>query len=178
MGLLDQIGSTVPGVAGKGQAMGVDAVLLQQLISMFSKPGALNNLVSAFQGKGLGNVLQSWIGTGENLPISPDQVRAVLGQGTVSDLAKRAGIGEPEPAPCQTFCPRSSTSSRRVASCHRSPTSAGSCLQWENYWADFSRFPVTSRSRAMQVTGDGHGFIRFCRQCRLEFEQGDRAWRR
>jgi uncharacterized protein YidB (DUF937 family) len=92
MGLLDQIG----GVLGQGKSVGVNAVLVQQLIAMLSKPGALGNLTSAFQGAGLGNILQSWIGTEQNLPISADQVSKVLGAGTVADLAKKVGIGESE----------------------------------------------------------------------------------
>jgi hypothetical protein len=63
---------------------------------MLSKPGALADLTRKFQSAGLGNILQSWIGTGQNLPISADQVRKVLGAGAVTDLAKKAGIGEPE----------------------------------------------------------------------------------
>ena len=94
MGLLDQIGGAVGGVLGQGGKGGVNAVLVQQLIAMLSKPGALGNLTSAFQGAGLGNVLQSWLGNGQNLPISGDQVKQVLGSGTVADLAKSAGIGE------------------------------------------------------------------------------------
>jgi uncharacterized protein YidB (DUF937 family) len=31
---------------------------------MLSKPGALRNLIGPFQGAGLGNILQSWLGTG------------------------------------------------------------------------------------------------------------------
>lgn len=94
MGLLDQIGGAVGGVMGQGGQGGANAVLLQQLVAMLSKPGALGNLASAFQGAGLGNVLQSWLGNGQNLPISGDQVRQVLGSGTVADMAKSAGIGE------------------------------------------------------------------------------------
>ena len=96
MGLLDQIGGAVGGALGQGKGGGIAAVLLPQLIAMLSKPGALGNLTSAFQGAGLGNVLQSWLGTGQNLPISGDQVKQVLGSGTVADLAKSAGIGESE----------------------------------------------------------------------------------
>lgn len=95
MGLLDQIGGVVGGALG-GKGAGVKAVLLQQLVAMLSKPGALGNLTSAFQGAGLGNILQSWVGTGQNLPISADQVQKVLGSGVVADLAKKAGIGESE----------------------------------------------------------------------------------
>jgi uncharacterized protein YidB (DUF937 family) len=96
MGLLDQIGNAVQG--GMGKSGGAQGALLQQLVGMLSKPGALNNLMGAFQGAGLGNVVQSWVSTGQNLPISPDQVRSVLGQGTVADMAKRAGMDESETA--------------------------------------------------------------------------------
>ena len=94
MGVLDQVGGAVGSVLGQGKGAGVSAVLLQQLIAMLSKPGALADLTSKFQSAGLGNILQSWIGTGQNLPISADQVSKVLGAGTVADLAKKAGIGE------------------------------------------------------------------------------------
>ena len=91
MGLLDQIGGVL-GQGGKGG--GINAMLMQQVVAMLSKPGALGNLTKAFQGAGLSNVLQSWLGSGQNLPISGDQVRQVLGSGTVAELAKSAGIGE------------------------------------------------------------------------------------
>ncbi len=96
MGVLDQFGGAVGSVLGQGKGAGVTAVLLPQLIAMLSKPGALANLTNAFQSAGLGNILQSWIGTGQNLPISADQVKKVLGAGTIGDLAKQAGIGEAE----------------------------------------------------------------------------------
>ena len=94
MGVLDQFGGAVGSVLGQGKGAGVSAVLLQQLVAMLSKPGALAELTSKFQSAGLGNILQSWIGTGQNLPISADQVQKVLGAGTIADLAKKAGIGE------------------------------------------------------------------------------------
>lgn len=101
MGLLDQIGGALGGALGQGQAGqaaggGLVAALLPQLISMLSQPGAMSNLTNAFQGAGLGNVLQSWLGTGQNLPISGDQVKQVLGSGTLANLAKSAGVSEGE----------------------------------------------------------------------------------
>lgn len=96
MGVLDQLGGALGGVLGQGKGAGTSAILLQQLIAMLSKPGALSNLTNSFQSAGLGNILQSWVGTGQNLPISADQISKVLGSGTVADLAKKAGIGEAE----------------------------------------------------------------------------------
>jgi uncharacterized protein YidB (DUF937 family) len=97
MGLLDQISGAVGGVLGQGQAggqSGASSGLLQQLIGMLGTPGALSNITKGFQGAGLDNVLQSWVGTGQNLPISGDQVKQVLGSGNVADLGARAGLSE------------------------------------------------------------------------------------
>lgn len=98
MGLLDQISSAVGGALGQGQAGtksgGASSGLLQQLVGMLATPGALSNITKGFQSAGLDNVLQSWVGTGQNLPISGDQVKQVLGSGNVADLGVRAGLNE------------------------------------------------------------------------------------
>jgi uncharacterized protein YidB (DUF937 family) len=98
MGLLDQISSAVGGALGQGQAGthsgGASSGLLQQLVGMLATPGALSNITNGFHSAGLDNVLQSWVGTGQNLPISGDQVKQVLGSGNVADLGVRAGMSE------------------------------------------------------------------------------------
>ncbi len=94
MGILDQVTDKL----GGGKGGGIQAVLLQQLVGYLSKPGALGNLAQSFQSNGLGNVLQSWIGTGQNLPISASQVQQVLGNDVVSDMAGKAGLDVPETA--------------------------------------------------------------------------------
>lgn len=98
MGIMDQVGGALGGVLGQGGKAGANAALLQQVVSMLSKPGALNDLIGAFQKQGLGNVVQSWIGTGENLPISGDQLQKVLGPGVLAGLASKAGMGEADAA--------------------------------------------------------------------------------
>lgn len=97
MGLLDQISGAVGGMLGQGQAGaqgGANAGLLQQVIGMLGTPGALSNITKGFHSAGLDNVLQSWVGTGQNLPITGDQVKQVLGSGNVADLGARAGLTE------------------------------------------------------------------------------------
>lgn len=98
MGLLDQIGGAVGGMLGQGQAGAQSGAassgLLQQVIGMLGTPGAMNKITSAFHGAGLDNVLQSWVGTGKNLPITGDQVKQVFGSGNVADLGARAGLNE------------------------------------------------------------------------------------
>ena len=54
--------------------------------------GGLNAIVAKLEQAGFGNQVKSWIGTGQNLPISADQLRAVLGNDTVRQLAARYNI--------------------------------------------------------------------------------------
>ena len=94
MGLLDQ----VTGAIGGGKGGGIQAILLQQVVAYLSKPGALGQLTNAFQQNGLGNILQSWLGSGANLPISPAQVQQVLGSNVLADMAGKAGVAVPDAA--------------------------------------------------------------------------------
>jgi uncharacterized protein YidB (DUF937 family) len=48
---------------------------------------APEDLIARFQRGGLGDVIASWISTGQNLPVSADQLREVLGADTVSALS-------------------------------------------------------------------------------------------
>jgi uncharacterized protein YidB (DUF937 family) len=56
--------------------------------------GALRELVDRFQQSGHGDVAHSWVGTGPNRAVTPDQMRDALGEDTVSSLAEQAGINE------------------------------------------------------------------------------------
>lgn len=95
MGLLDSI---VGAALGGSKGGSLNGLLVQQLIGMLAKPGALGSLMAAFNQHGLGNILQSWLGSGQNLPISASQVQQVLGGGMLAQLAKGANVGEPEAA--------------------------------------------------------------------------------
>ena len=57
-----------------------------------NQPGGLDGLVQSFQQKGLGDVVSSWVSSGQNLPISADQITHVLGSDAVKNLAAKAGI--------------------------------------------------------------------------------------
>jgi uncharacterized protein YidB (DUF937 family) len=88
--VLDQILSQL---TGKGTEQGAEPGLLQQVFAAInSKGGGLAGLVEAFHAKGLGDVVRSWVGTGENQPVSPGQLESVFGRERLEDLAKRAGI--------------------------------------------------------------------------------------
>ena len=55
-------------------------------------PGGLPGLVQSFHQNGLGGLVNSWISTGQNQPISGDQVQSVLGNEQVQQIAAKVGI--------------------------------------------------------------------------------------
>ncbi|HEX8908130.1 MAG TPA: YidB family protein [Anaeromyxobacteraceae bacterium] len=90
MGLLD----TLTG-AGPGGSTGASSGIAKSLLEMISggQGGGLGGVVQTFQQNGLGKLVESWIGTGQNLPVSPAQVQQVLGP-KVQALAQQHGISE------------------------------------------------------------------------------------
>jgi uncharacterized protein YidB (DUF937 family) len=54
--------------------------------------GGLDMLLNQFRGAGHQEQVNSWVGTGQNQPISPDQINSVLGQGKIAEIAAQAGI--------------------------------------------------------------------------------------
>jgi uncharacterized protein YidB (DUF937 family) len=64
---------------------------LDQLASHLGN-GGLEGIVAKFQQGGMTEIVQSWIGTGGNLPISSEQITAVLGSEQVQSLTHALGI--------------------------------------------------------------------------------------
>ena len=54
--------------------------------------GQLPALLDKFGGSGLGDTVKSWVAKGPNLPISPDQIKSVLGSDQISGVASKLGI--------------------------------------------------------------------------------------
>ncbi len=81
MGLLDGI---LGGVVG--------AEMISVVNGVIERHGGLSGMVQQFQQQGMGPAIQSWIGTGPNLPISPEQVHQVLGSDTMTQLAAKFGM--------------------------------------------------------------------------------------
>ncbi len=94
MGILDNIENrAVTGMLG-----GTSNPLATSLLQMIqNQPGGLSGLLQCFHEKGLGGLAASWVGTGQNLPITADQIQHVLGSEQVKQLAAKAGIS-PETA--------------------------------------------------------------------------------
>jgi uncharacterized protein YidB (DUF937 family) len=75
--------------------------LIQAVTGMLgnnSQLGGLGGLVDKFQQAGLGDVVASWIGTGQNQAISADQLSSVLGSDALSGLAAKLGVDPSEAA--------------------------------------------------------------------------------
>ncbi len=89
MGLLDSIAGSIGGDASASP--GIAKSLLEMIGG--GQGSGLAGLVQAFQQNGLGQVVQSWIGTGQNLPVSATQVQQVLGP-KVRELAQQHGVSE------------------------------------------------------------------------------------
>lgn len=90
MGLLDNItGGALGSVLGGKQANLIGA--LGGLLSN-QQAGGLNGLVQQFASKGLGDIVNSWVGTGPNKSITPEQIRQGLGSDTVNQLASKVGL--------------------------------------------------------------------------------------
>ncbi|HSC81950.1 MAG TPA: YidB family protein [Chitinolyticbacter sp.] len=82
--MFEQLGKLLGGGANEGFGAVVSDVLAQQ--------GGVAGLVEKFQQGGLGELVQSWVGTGGNLPVSADQIQSVLGSDAVTQIAGKLGI--------------------------------------------------------------------------------------
>lgn len=119
MGLLDGLlGNVLGSVLGGGQqAQDPKMALLQGVLGMLANRGqgggtggGLEGLLGAFGQNGLGDVLGSWIGTGQNANISPDQIMQVLGslqggsggqtegENLLAQLAQQSGLSQGDAA--------------------------------------------------------------------------------
>ena len=103
MGLLDELGGMLggqPGAGGQGGlGGGQSAALLGAVIGMLVQGtqgaqggGGLASLIEKFQSAGMGDAVNSWVGSGSNQSISPEQVGSVLGQDQMAQLAERFGL--------------------------------------------------------------------------------------
>jgi uncharacterized protein YidB (DUF937 family) len=88
MGLLDSI---LGAMSGKSDASGQAAPLIGVLSGLLTQSGGL---------QGLANKFSSWVGMGENQPISGNQIQNVLGSDQVKALAAKMGV---DPAQASHF---------------------------------------------------------------------------
>ena len=108
MGLLDAvIGAMAGGGGGLQQnGSGTQGALLNAVIAMLANGqqqggagvGGLGDLIGRFNQGGMGDVIGSWIGPGQNAPISADQLSNVLGSDAIDQIAAQLGLSHGEAA--------------------------------------------------------------------------------
>lgn len=74
----------------------VGAALVTAATDLIEKNGGISGLAQKFQEQGLTPIIQSWISTGENQPIAPEQVDKAIGPDLISELAAKAGVSPEE----------------------------------------------------------------------------------
>ena len=79
---------------GGGANSGAITSVLSGLLSGSDGKSSLGGLTSMMEEKGMGSMLQSWLGDGGNEEISADQVRNLVGDGKVSEMAAELGTDE------------------------------------------------------------------------------------
>ena len=97
MGLFDSI---LGAASGKNAQSGEANPLIGIVSGLLAQSGGLEGLASKFSQSGQGNAFKSWVGMGENQPVSNDQIQNVLGSEQVNAIATRMGV---DPAVVSTF---------------------------------------------------------------------------
>jgi uncharacterized protein YidB (DUF937 family) len=92
MGIFDSLENSpaIRGALGQLEAA-VLPVVLNEVLGQGGQ-GGLNTIVTKLEQAGLGAQVKSWIGNGQNLPITADQLRAALGSDVVKQLAARFNV--------------------------------------------------------------------------------------
>jgi len=91
LGSIGGVGGIVDKLGGTDKVMSMAKGLLEQA-------GGVDGLVQKFQGAGAGGKAESWVGTGENEPVSPDEVTRALGDEQVDAVAQEAGVSRDQAA--------------------------------------------------------------------------------
>ena len=81
MGMFDGL---LGGIVGAGMVSVVNSVL--------EKHGGVQGVVSEFERNGLGQTVRSWVSTGPNQPVSPEDVQRALGPDLLQQLAQKSGV--------------------------------------------------------------------------------------
>jgi uncharacterized protein YidB (DUF937 family) len=89
---MDQLGKAAGGMMGGQSGQNPLLQALTSLLGQNSSIGGLAGLVQAFQKNGLGEIVNSWVSTGQNLPVTPSQIQQGLGSDVLKQLAGKAGL--------------------------------------------------------------------------------------
>jgi uncharacterized protein YidB (DUF937 family) len=91
MGILESlVGKVADAFKGQVGQGGLEEEVLGLLTN--KETGGLSGLMQSFNQQGMGDIISSWVGKGNNAAITPDQVQAVLGSDAIQQLAEKSGI--------------------------------------------------------------------------------------
>jgi uncharacterized protein YidB (DUF937 family) len=91
MGMLDSLLGGLMGGAG-GTAQQGQSPLMMMALQLIQQNGGLPGIISKLQNGGLAQQVGSWVGTGQNVPVSGSQLQEVLGSGSIGELAQQLGM--------------------------------------------------------------------------------------
>ena len=86
MDIMDSLKSVL---GGKGEKQ---EDLMSSITNLLGGKDGLSGLINQFNSKGLGDVISSWIGKGENNPVSPNQLENVLDNETINSMTSKLGM--------------------------------------------------------------------------------------
>lgn len=87
MGMFDGLVGSV-----LGKVTGEKAGMAQVAMEMFNTNGGVGGILEKFKTGGLADAAASWVGTGDNIPVSADQISSVLGNDQIAAMAEKFGI--------------------------------------------------------------------------------------
>lgn len=87
MGLFDSLAGSMLGKLG-----GEKGAIAQVAVDLFNQNGGLPGVLEKFKAAGFGDEVASWVGKGENLPITAEQVLQVLGSAPIQAASNKLGI--------------------------------------------------------------------------------------
>lgn len=103
MGLLDQVlggvlgqmnGQQAPQGANTAGMAGGGALLAMAMQFIANYPGGLPALLAKLNGAGYGQQADSWVGTGQNQPIAPEDLAQIFGKSQVGSVGQQFGVDE------------------------------------------------------------------------------------
>jgi uncharacterized protein YidB (DUF937 family) len=101
LGILDSLAgalnSSASATPGAPASAAPSSAVVSEVLAMLQQHGGaangLGSLMQAFEGGGLGHLFQSWVGSGQNLPVSAGQIQSALGNsGILDQIAQRTGL--------------------------------------------------------------------------------------
>jgi len=96
MGIFDEMAKGLLGKVLGGRSS--QNPLMDILLGLITNPqtGGLQGLIQTFKEKGLGDAVSSWVSTGENQPVSGDQIQHALGGNFIQQIGEQLGSSKSE----------------------------------------------------------------------------------